>query len=86
MSKIKVGISACILKASRSEERIPVFNGRPLAYVEYGMPDWISRYGGIPLMLPPPLGFYDLKVGEKIEDLQSFEASDFAKSLMGLDK
>ncbi len=68
MSKIKVGISACILKASRSEERIPVFNGRPLAYVEYGMPDWISRYGGIPLMLPPPLGFYDLKVGETIQD------------------
>ena len=47
-----------------------------------------SAKGGVLLSLAEKfnLPVHAIGVGEKIEDLQSFEASDFAKSLMGLDK
>ena len=47
-----------------------------------------SAKGGILLSLAEKfnLPVHAIGVGEKIEDLQSFEASEFAKSLMGLDK
>ena len=46
-----------------------------------------SAKGGILLSLAEKfnLPVHAIGVGEKIEDLQSFEASEFAKSLMGLD-
>ncbi len=47
-----------------------------------------SAKGGVLLSLAEKfnLPVHAIGVGEKIEDLQSFEASEFAKSLMGLDK
>ncbi len=47
-----------------------------------------SAKGGILLSLAEKfsLPVHAIGVGEKIEDLQSFEAQEFAKSLMGLDK
>ena len=46
-----------------------------------------SAKGGILLSLADKfnLPVHAIGVGEKIEDLQSFEASEFAKSLMGLE-
>ena len=47
-----------------------------------------SAKGGILLSLAEKFGLpvHAIGVGEKIEDLQSFEAGEFAKSLMGLEK
>ena len=47
-----------------------------------------SAKGGILLSLAEKfsLPVHAIGVGEKIEDLQSFEAQEFAKSLMGLEK
>jgi fused signal recognition particle receptor len=47
-----------------------------------------SAKGGILLSLAEKFGLpvHAIGVGEKIEDLQSFEAQEFAKSLMGLEK
>ena len=47
-----------------------------------------SAKGGILLSLAEKFGLpvHAIGVGEKIEDLQSFEAKEFAKSLMGLEK
>ena len=47
-----------------------------------------SAKGGILLSLAEKFGLpvHAVGVGEKIEDLQSFEAKEFAKSLMGLEK
>ena len=46
-----------------------------------------SAKGGVLLSLAEKFGLpvHAIGVGEKIEDLQSFEASEFAKSLMGLE-
>ena len=47
-----------------------------------------SAKGGILLSLAEKFGLpvHAIGVGEKIEDLQSFEAKEFADSLMGLEK
>ena len=47
-----------------------------------------SAKGGILLSLAEKFGLpvHAIGVGEKIEDLQSFEAQEFAESLMGLEK
>ena len=47
-----------------------------------------SAKGGILLSLAEKFGLpvHAIGIGEKIEDLQSFEAEEFAKSLMGLEK
>ena len=47
-----------------------------------------SAKGGILLSLAEKFGLpvHAIGIGEKIEDLQSFEAQEFAKSLMGLEK
>ena len=47
-----------------------------------------SAKGGILLSLAEKFGLpvHAIGVGEKIEDLQSFEAQEFAKSLMGVEK
>ena len=46
-----------------------------------------SAKGGILLSLAEKFGLpvHAIGVGEKIEDLQSFKAQEFAKSLMGLE-
>jgi putative glutamine amidotransferase len=46
----RVGVAACLFHADRSR---PVFNGKPLYYLEGSMARWIASGGALVYMVPP---------------------------------
>jgi putative glutamine amidotransferase len=48
---LRVGISACVFHADPAR---PVFNGKPLYYVEQSMARWVSSQGALAYMIPEP--------------------------------
>ena len=48
---LRVGIAACVFHADPTR---PVFNGKPLYYVERSMARWVSSQGALAYMIPEP--------------------------------
>lgn len=48
---LRVGIAACVFHADPAR---PVFNGKPLYYVERSMARWVSSQGALAYMIPEP--------------------------------
>jgi putative glutamine amidotransferase len=46
----RIGVSACLFHEDRAR---PVFNGRPLSYLENSMGRWIASGGALVYMIPP---------------------------------
>lgn len=47
----RVGVSACLFHEDRAR---PVFNGKPLHYLEGSMARWVASGGALVYMVPPP--------------------------------
>ncbi len=66
MRRLRIGVSACLFHADRGR---PVFNGKPLYYLERSMARWVGSQGALVYLVPDAAEADGITVMDVAEDL-----------------